>query len=206
MLPTDTVLTSRFGGESIAIAQRELEGRGISTKVTEPANEAEFGTVFIDCAVPKQFHRSFPTFLDVESNAGAVKRAAVLWFSWPWRPGILSADNGLTLTNAGRARIRLFRDRYQGERLLYSGTVDVGIPTIYVLTELGLSKAVRAIGRELTIGPLRRRVRGLGDLLGCVGFIAFALFVCLLFLASGLAIVFSFGHMMFSFGRMMAFW
>ena len=70
----------------------------------------------------------------------------------------------------------------------HSLSVDLGVPTIYVLTESGLCNAVRVIGRELTIAPMRRRVRGFGEVVGGAGvslLILLWVLGCCLFVAAG---------------------
>ena len=169
-----------FTTVSIAAAQDALSDVGLSTKVTVPVggdlrfDEAEVGSVFIDCTAETRFCRGYPKSFDAISDATWIKRKLVLWLDWPVRPGVVSAENGVTLTNAGRARIRLCRDSEQYWKIHQSPLVDLGAPTMYVFTESGLSNAVRVIGRELTMGSVRRRLRGFGE---AAGALAIAVFV-----------------------------
>ena len=194
-----------FTTVSIAAAQDALSDVGLSTKVTVPVggdlrfDEAEVGSVFIDCTAETRFCRGYPKSFDAISDATWIKRKLVLWLDWPVRPGVVSAENGVTLTNAGRARIRLCRDSEQYWKIHQSPLVDLGAPTMYVFTESGLSNAVRVIGRELTMGSVRRRLRGFGEAAG-------ALAIAVLCLLPFLALVLFLGAGVFALGARMGMW
>ena len=190
---------------SISAALDALSDVGVSTKVTVPVcedirfDDAEVGSVFIDCTAEARFRRSYPSLYEAMSDASWLKRTLVEWLSWPWRPGVISAETGGTLTNAPRARIRVCRDADQYWKLRDALSVDSGVPTIYVLTESGLRNAVRVIGRELTIAPTRRRVRGFGETVGhALVSLLILLWVlgCCLFVGAGVI----------GFGRNLGFW
>lgn len=188
-----------FETASVSAALAALEEIGVSTKLTVPVcgdirfDDVEIGSVYIDCTAEARFRRTYPSSFDAFSDASRIKRTLVRWLDWPIRPGVISAENGATLTNAGRARMRLCRDADQYWKMRQS-YVDGVVPTIYVVTESGLCNAVRVVGRELTMPPMRRHAsRGLGEVggalvLGMLGLL-FVLGCCV----SAVGAVFGFG-------------
>ena len=187
-----------FTAASVSAALGALSEVGVSTKVTVPVrddvlfDEAEVGSVFIDCTAEPRFHRSYPDPFEALSDASRIKQALVRWIDWPLRPGVINAPNGATLTNARYARIRLCDDEDQYWQIRHSH-VDGGVPTIYVATESGLSKAAQVIGRELTMTPMRRRLRGLGEVGGELVLAMFGLLFLIGCCVSALAAVYGFG-------------
>ena len=188
-----------FETASVSAALAALEDIGVSTKLTVPLcgdirfDDVEIGSVYIDCMAEDRFHRMYPSSFDAFSDAPRIKRTLVRWLNWPIRPGLISADNGGTLTNASRARIRLCLDVDQYWKLRESPLVDLGVPAIYVVTESGLSKAVRVVGRELTLAPMRRHARGLGEVGGALVLGMLGLLLVLGCCVSAVGAVFGFG-------------
>ena len=189
---------TEFSAAAIDAARDALSNVGVSTQVTVRAakdagfDETEGGTAFIDCEAPPGSYRSYPELTDAIDDASGLKRTLVDWIGWPWRPGVMVAENGATLTNAARARIRLCQDGDQHLDMRYS-LVDGGVPTVYVFTESGLLKAARVIGKELTMSPIRQRARGVGEVAGELALATFSLLGLLGACATAVAAVYGFG-------------
>ena len=188
-----------FETASVSAALDALEDIGVSTKLTVPVcgdirfDDVEIGSDYIDCTTEARFRRTYPRRADAFSDASRIKRILVRWLDWPIQPGVISAENGGTLTNASRARIRLCLDADQYWKIRQSPLVDLSVPAIYVITESGLFKAVRVVGRELTMAPIRRRARGLGEVGGALVMGMLGLLFVLGCCVSAVGAVFGFG-------------
>lgn len=202
-------LPTRFSHASVSAARNELSKLGISTNVTVLAcgqgqfDEVAAGSAYIDCESPTHFHRDYPCAMDASVGASWLKRILLArWFRYALPPpGVKKAENGVPLTNARRARIRLCRDgeqRWEATRHpFFFG--DGSVPTFYVEEESGLFRAVRVVGRELTLAPMRRHARALAEVCGeALGFLGFAIVNLLLLLgccATVLVVVFGLGRL-----------
>ena len=187
-----------FTTASISAALDALSDVGVSTKVTVPVcgdirfDEAEIGSVFIDCTAEARFHRSYPKLSDAISDASRVKRSLVLWLDWPIRPGVIAAGKRGDSDQRGSCAHSALSRRGPVLEMRHSLLID-GVPTIYVVTESGLFNAVRVIGRELRMSPMKRRVRGFGE---AAGELVIGMLCLLPFLLLGAAAVFGFGHLL----------
>ena len=176
-----------------------LESKGISPTVVElvevnaGGRMTEIGSLCIDCEAPHALRRNYPDVSDVIAKASKARRALVEWFDWPWRPGVVAGGNGLTLTNAGHARIRLcVEDIAYWDRSKYLD-VDARVPTVYVFRESELLKAARSVAKELTIGPVCRIARVWGRSLGEFTLLVFILWCIFGTLVLGIVAAWSFG-------------
>ena len=201
-------LPTRFSHSSVSAARNELSKLGISTNVTVLAcGEGRFdgeaaGSAYIDCESPTHFHRDYPYAMDASAGASWLKRVLLArWFRYALPPpGVKKAENGVPLTNARRARIRLCRDWKQLSAMRHPFFLgDRRIPTLYVEEESELFQAVRLIGRELTLAPMRRHAKALAEICGeALGFLGFAIVNLLLLLgccATVLVVVFGTGRL-----------